>query len=138
MSGQLGFTLFSKISSSVVVDSPSTSPGISVSLTPGVWICSYAVRIYATSGSPIVTAFSAFMTVSSTTNTGINGYNAFAGSVAMGGLGAQNLSLSSSSTIIQTTTQNLLLTASVTYTGGTVSYYGDPNPHTYIQATRIA
>lgn len=78
------------------------------------------------------------MEVASTTNTSVNGYNAFMGTAFLGAAGTQNLSLSSSATIIQTITQTLTLIAGVAYTGGTVSYYGNLPPHTYIQATRIA
>jgi len=134
----LGSTLFSGLTVNVAVATTSTNPGLTLTLTPGVWICSYAVRIVASALSPVVTAFSAYMSIGSTTNTGINGYNAYTGNQLIGPLGPSNLSLSSSATIVQTSTQTLVLTSSVTATGGTISYFGDSNSQTYIMATRIA
>lgn len=78
------------------------------------------------------------MDITPTTNTGINGFTSFTGDTAIGALSGLNLALSTSAVIIQTSTQTLTFTTSVTQTGGTLSYYGDPNPQTYMQATRIA
>lgn len=78
------------------------------------------------------------MNIPSTTNTSINAYSSYTGSAPIGVIGATNLSLTSSSTIIQTTTQTLILDVGVTYGGGTIVYMGSPTPQTYMQATRIA
>jgi len=78
------------------------------------------------------------MELASSTNTTSHGFSAFTGSVLIGGIGIQNLSLTSSSTIIQTTTQTLSLSAGAASSGGTLNYMGSTPPFTYLQATRIA
>jgi hypothetical protein len=137
-SAHIGYTTFLGLTTSVPVSSSGTNPGITLTLTPGVWICSYAVRIFATSGSPVATSLAAYMSLASTTNTIINGFSNWSGSSALGALGPSNLALTGCATIVQTTTQTLTLITSLTQTGGMVSYYGDTNPQTYMQATRIA
>ena len=133
--GQIGHTIFVGLTSSV---NATGNPGITLSLTPGVWICSYALRLFASSGSPVVTIFYAYMELTTSTNTNTNGFNSYIGSAALGAVGAQNLGLTGCSTIIQTTTQTLTLVAGIAFSGGVLSYFGTASPQTYMQATRIA
>jgi len=132
----------SALTGSVPILNTNTQTGLTITITAGVWICSYAIRIFATSGSPLVTAFSSYLSLPSgatTTTTGIAAYSSWTGSAPHGALGALNLALTSCTTIVITATQILTLISSVTQTGGTISYFGTtPYPHTYMMVTRIA
>ena len=114
---------------------------LSVNITPGVWFCSYVVRVVATTGIATVGGFVSYM--SATAIAGVSpitiAYNALqfscnSVSTTIAVAGNNNLSLTGSGVITSTTSQSIPLGTFIDINSGAISYAAG----NYIMATRIA
>jgi len=121
--------------------SAASTIGLTLSITPGVWLCSHLVRVCASTGGAEVAGFNAY--ISATGITGVSpstaafsamqfSCNSFA--TGIGVAGPNNLSVTGTVVITSTTTQTLTLISYVGFSGSVI-YVGS---QCYIMATRIA
>jgi len=115
-----------------------TTP-LTLSLIPGVWLCSYVLRVLSNAFNANVTFANAYISGAlnianvSTSVVGYTAYNFSPGSVTIGIIGTNNLSLCGSGVITSQTTQTVTLTIGIGSSGTTILN----GQQTYIQATRI-
>jgi len=115
-----------------------TSTPLTLSLIPGVWLCSYVLRILSNGSNATITYMNAYISgaanIANVSNS-VVGYTSlmFNPSVTIGIIGTNNLSLCGNGVITSQSTQTVTLTIGI---GGAGTVYCN-GTQTYIQATRI-
>ena len=142
--GHLGYTTITSLTTSTaILTNGNRGTVITLQIPAGIWYVSYALRLVAASGSPVVTTFQCNLEILNVptgfpTEIAMNSLGTF--SNTLNTLGTSNLSFTGSSIVKSTVasgTQNVDL---VYYcnSSGSVNAYGNVTPQTYITATRIA
>jgi len=128
------------LSSDLLTGSYTGASQLSLSLIPGVWLCSYTVRTLSNASNSNVSNFNAYISLPvgiTNVSPAVVAYSAYSfnpGTVTISTVGLNNLSLTGSGVVTTTTTQTITLTLAIAATG--TSYYN--GTQTYIMATRIA
>jgi len=135
----LGYTIVSSLGSDLATGSYIGASQLSLSINPGVWICSYVARLFSSSTATVY-SFNAYIQLPNpitNVTVSVNSYSALTfnpGTVTIGTSGLNNLSLTGSSVITTTTTQNITLLLGISVLSGATFYNAG---QTYIMATRI-
>ena len=122
------------------VDTISTSSiGLSITISPGVWCCSYVVRLWSPNSST-VSSINAYITgtpLIANVSPDVVSYNTqyFSPAIIVSSQGTNNLSMSGSGVITSVSTATIILNSAVVTGTGVTNYYLD---QTYLLATRIA
>ena len=142
-SGNIGYILYSAISATSAVSNAGTETTLlSVTLTTGVWYCSYGIRVASASGSTTCTQFLTFLSHTNVVSNSpafpqITGQSSFGTtSLTLGALQQSSINTNGSS-IIKTTGGALELRYRIT-TAAAVNFFYNTSPSNFLMAVRIA
>ena len=135
----MGYTVLTEIAGDITAAGYTGAALVTITLTPGVWFCSYNTRAFS-SNSATCQTFNAYINIPigiANVSPDIIAYSALTftpGTVTLGASGITNISLTGSGVITTTTSQIIALLIRSTALAGTITY----SNATYMMATRIA